>query len=351
MDKKHMGGHDIVPVHSPEKISFSALIDNYSKTCFEARNVADGARLFKAMVKENDTIWLGIAGAGIVGGLGGYVIDLIKKGFIDVICTTGAQAYHDLHFAYGLPMKQGCPKADDNVLRSEGIIRVYDIFLDESKTLLAQDKKIREFASKIKLKNNFSSADFNYALGKFVLKNAKFPERSFLAEAAKHGVPIYYDSNSNHSIALNNAASFLDGKSVNPSSMLDVLESAAIAYSSEQEGFVELGGGGPKNFIQQTGPTIQQILGIDFKGADRGLQITTAIERDGGLSSCTFSEGVSWGKYKDASKNLVQIFSEYSIVFPLITGYVLENCNARKHKKLMENKREMLEKLKKDRKQ
>ncbi|MCK4555550.1 MAG: deoxyhypusine synthase family protein, partial [Candidatus Aenigmarchaeota archaeon] len=151
MDKKHMDGKDIVPVHSPEKISFKALIGNYSKTCFEARNVADGARLFEAMVNDKDTIWLGIAGAGIVGGLGGYVIDLIKNGFIDVICTTGAQAYHDLHFAYGLPMKQGYPKADDNVLRKEGVIRIYDIFLDESKTLLAQDKKIREFANEMKL--------------------------------------------------------------------------------------------------------------------------------------------------------------------------------------------------------
>jgi len=218
----------------------------------------------------------------------------MKRGFVDVICTTGAQAYHDLHFAYGLPVKQGHPKSDDNKLHAAGVVRIYDIFIEETGTLLAQDLKVREFAKTLNEKGDFSSADYNYALGQFVLKTAKYPERSFLAQAAKYGVPVFFDSNSNHSIAMNNAAVYLDGKKTDPSSVLDILESAAIAYSSKSTGFVELGGGGPKNFIQQTGPTIKQIFGIDFEGADRGLQITTALERDGGLSGCTFSEGVTW---------------------------------------------------------
>lgn len=346
MNHEYMGGHDIIPVHFISKPSYKDIITNYSKTCFEARNVADGAFLLEKMVNEGDTIWLGVAGAGIVGGLGGYIIDLMEKGFVDAICTTGAQVYHDLHFAYGLPVKQGFPKAGDNELKHSGITRIYDIFIDEIKTLLAQDEKVREFGMMLSQKKKFSSADFNHALGNFVLQNSEHSERSFLAQAAKFGIPVYFDSNSNHSIAMNNAVLFLDGKDIDPSSALDVLESAAIAYSSKSTGFLELGGGGPKNFIQQTGPTIRQMLGLNFEGADRGLQITTALERDGGLSGCTFSEGVTWGKYKDASKGLAQIFGEYSIVFPLIAGYVLENCKQREHKRLMEKKDGMLEKLK-----
>lgn len=355
-----MDGHDIVPA-VPESFSYKGLIDYYSKTCFEARNVADGAYLYKNMINKGDMIWTGVAGAGIVGGMGKNIIKLIENGFVDVVCTTGAQAYHDLHFAYGLPVKRGHPKADDNKLRKEGTVRIYDIYIDEEKTLLAQDKIIRDFARKTDLDNGrkkFSSADYNHALGNYVLETAEYPERSFIAQAAKYDLPVFCDSNSNHSIGMNNAAVLLDGKDIEPSSSLDVLESAAIAYCSQPEGFVELGGGGPKNFIQQTGPTISQILGIDFKGADEGLQITTAIERDGGLSSCTFNEGISWGKYairknqehRNVSNGLVQIFGEYSVVFPLIAGYVLEVCKPRKHKRLMRKKGGMLEKLKCDRK-
>lgn len=179
-----------------------------------------------------------------------------------------------------------------------------------------------------------------------MLSASKFPEKSFVATAAKYGVPIFFDSNSNHSLGMNLAGLYLDGRKIEISSILDVLESAAIIYCSKSTGFFELGGGGPKNFIQQTSPMISQILGIDFEGVDRGLQITTALERDGGLSGCAFGEGVTWGKYKDATKDLVQIFGEYSILFDLIAGYVLENCENRNHKRIFDKKATMFEKLK-----
>ena len=101
---------------------------------------------------------------------------------------------------------------------------------------------------------------------------------------------------------------------------------------------VEIGGGGPKNFIQQTGPTISQILGVEFEGAERGLQITTAVEREGSLSSCTFSEAVTWGKYKSADDDkLVQIWGEYSIILPILVAFVLAECKSRKPGGLVRN--------------
>jgi deoxyhypusine synthase len=130
----------------------------------------------------------------------------------------------------------------------------------------------------------------------------------------------------------------LEGFPIKLSAQLDVLHSAAIPFHCPQTGFVEIGGGGPKNFIQQTGPTISQILGVEFEGAERGLQVSTAVEREGSLSSCTFSEAVTWGKYKTADDDkLVQIWGEYSIVLPILAAFVLSECKAREPSKLIDN--------------
>ncbi|MBI2647632.1 deoxyhypusine synthase family protein [Candidatus Woesearchaeota archaeon] len=342
---KFMQGRNIKPLHFKTKMDISSLIDNYEKSSFEARNVAAGAKLFESMINNNDTIWLGISGAIILGGFGGYVIDLMKKGFVDVICSTGAQVYHDLHFAFNLPVRQGSAFVNDNELKKDGTTRVYDINIREKETLIAQDNIITDFGRRCKLKGNFSSADFNFELGNYVLENAPNPELSWVVQAAKLKVPIFWDSLANHSIGMSLAKLYIEGKDINPNPSLDILESASILYSTKTNGFFELGGGGPKNFIQQMGPTISQILNIDFEGADRGVQITTAIEKDGGLSGCTFGEAVTWGKYKDATKGLVQVWGEVSVVAPLIFWYAMENCKVRTLKKLMERKTEFFDKL------
>jgi deoxyhypusine synthase len=340
---------NITPQMLKKNMTISDIIGFMGKSSFESRNVSKGATLYQRMIDENDTIWLGVAGAGIAGGMGGMVITLLREGFIDVICSTGAQVYHDLHFAFDLPVKAISPHWDDNTLRSHGDTRIYDIGIREKETLEAQDKIICDFIKDeydMLSKSPISSWEFNYLLGLWTLKNAKFPERSFVAEAAKCDVPIFWDSLSNHSIAMNIMKMEKDGYPVIISASSDIFDSAAIAYTSEETGFIELGGGGPKNFIQQTGPTISQILNVNFEGADRGLQISTAVEREGSLSSCTFDEAVTWGKYKTTDDTrLVQIWGEYSIIFPLISAYVVNECKTRKQKKIiskMETLREIL---------
>jgi len=345
-----MQGKAIVPVHWKKSSRIEDIVNALGSTCFEARKVAEAAELFKTMIKEGDTIWLGIAGAGIVGGLGGYVIDLVEYGFVDAICSTGAQVYHDSHFAYNLPVVQGSPHVNDNELDKDGTTRIYDINIRLKETLIAQDEHFQRFArtNANKLKS-LSTADWTYEWGKYINENSPYPESSFVSVAAKNKVPVFWDSESNHSIAMNNAFILLkDNLDIAPNPSLSLLEAAAIVYFSKQSGFFELGGGGPKNWIQTLSPMISQILKRDFEGADRGIQITTAPEYDGGLSGCTFNEGVSWGKYKDATKGLVQIHSDYSIVFPLLAGYVLESCKPREQKRLMEKKKEYFEKLKEE---
>lgn len=324
---------DIVPERLVKGMGVSDLLELMGRTCFEARNVHRAARLFARMTDEGDTIWLGIAGAGIAGGMGGMVISLLEAGVVDVICSTGAQVYHDLHFAFGLPVKAIHPHHDDNELRRHGDTRIYDIGIREEETLEAQDAIIRRFVQEehgALGQHELSSWEFNRLLGLWAARNAPHPERSFTIAAARLGVPLFWDSLSNHSIAMNLVRTDRMGFPVRLSAQKDILHSSAIAFTSEQTGFVELGGGGPKNFIQQTGPTISQILGVDFEGADRGIQIGTAVEREGSLSSCTFGEAVTWGKYQHAGEtNLVQVWGEYSIIFPLLAAYVMDRCALR----------------------
>ena len=172
--------------------------------------------------------------------------------------------------------------------------------------------------------------------------------RSFTAAAANKGVPVFWDSHTNHSIAMNLLPSEKDGHPVTLSARKDIRDSAAIVFHAKGTGFLELGGGGPKNFIQQTGPTLSQILGINFEGADRGIQIGTAIEREGSLSGCTFGEAVTWGKYKKVDEDkLIQIWAEYSIVFPLLTAYVVNTCKPKPVKNLIAKMPDIIQNLEK----
>jgi deoxyhypusine synthase len=329
---------DIVPPFLSKGMSIPKLIEAMGRTSFEARNLFRAARLFKSMIEEGDVIWLGIAGAGIAGGMGGMVVSLLESGFVDVICSTGAQVYHDLHFAFGLPVKAVHPHGDDNLLRKHGDTRIYDIGIRDKETLEAQDRLIQAFVTEAYAelgKAPVSSWEFNRQLGLWAAGRAPHPELSFVIAAARLGVPIFWDSLANHSIAMNLVMCDMKGYAVQLSAQRDIFDSAAIVFGLSHTGFVELGGGGPKNFIQQTGPTISQILGIAFEGAERGLQIGTAVEREGSLSSCTFSEAVTWGKYRSADKDkLVQVWGEYSVLFPLMAAYIIEECTARSPRKL-----------------
>jgi deoxyhypusine synthase len=330
---------DILPVRLSKGMSASDLVHAMGQTSFQARNVYRGARLYKRMIEDGDTIWLGIAGAGVAGGMGGTVISLIEAGFVDVICTTGAQAYHDLHFAFDLPVKAIHARWDDNELRAHGDTRIYDVGIRDKETLEAQDELIRRFVAEsygALSVHPLSSWEFNYHLGNWTLESGIHPERSFIAAAARLGIPVFWDSLSNHSIAMNLARTDREGYPLVLSGQRDVFDSAAVAFSASACGFVELGGGGPKNFIQQTGPTIRQVLQVPFEGADRGLQIGTAVENEGSLSGASFSESVTWGKYRRADEeNMVQIWGEYSVIFPLLVAYVLDQCEPRKARNLV----------------
>ena len=216
---------DLAPVPMKKDLRTWELIEYMGNTSFEARRVLQGTKLFRSMIDGGDVIWLGIAGAGIAGGMGGMVISLLEAGFIDVICSTGAQVYHDLHFAFGLPVKRIHPSWDDDMLRKHGDTRIYDIGIREYETLEAQDAIIREFVREAYAALSaaaISSWEFNYLLGKWVKGKSEYPERSFVVKAAEQGVPIFWDSLSNHSIAMNLLRSEREGFPVTISAQKDI---------------------------------------------------------------------------------------------------------------------------------
>ena len=179
------------------------------------------------MIDADSTVCLTLAGAMTPIGIGRTISAMIEAGFIDWIVSTGANVYHDLHFAYDLPVRQGHFDVDDDILYSKQIVRIYDVYIKEMGTLQAQDLVVqREIkrANKV-IPQNASTADIGYALGKAVKENAKYPEKSFLVKAYEHKVPVYMPAIGDSSIGLNMLPLLLEGKGILPNVILDVAES------------------------------------------------------------------------------------------------------------------------------
>lgn len=351
MYKKHsFKGKEIHPEKLTSSMSVSDLISFYGSTGFNARRLAEAAQLFRKMIDSDATTCLTISGAMSPIGLGGCISSLIENGFIDWIITTGANAYHDLHFAYNLPVRQGFFDVDDDILYSKNIVRIYDVYIKEIETLQKQDEIIQEGISRINLKNNnqslTSSADISYYLGKIAAENSEFPDESFMVSAYKNKIPVYIPAIIDSSIGMNLLPLLFESKLPCFNFISDVAESAAILWKSKLSGGLELGGGVPKNFFQQTGPTLYQILKIQEGGHDFVIQLTDARPDTGGLSGATIQEGKSWGKIKSSHKGNVIVYGDSSVYFPLLSSYVLSECLQRKHKKLYLLKNKYVEEMK-----
>src|ERR687887_1131225 len=173
-------------------MTVSQLIDFFGSTGFNARRLAEAAEIMKKMINTNSTVCLTIAGAMTPIGMGKSIATMIEKAFFDWIVCTGANVYHDLHFAYDLPIRQGHFDVDDDILYSKQIVRIYDVFIKEKETLQAQDIVVQKEIKRAKdVPRNASTADIAYALGKAAKENAKHPEKSFLVKAYEHRVPVY----------------------------------------------------------------------------------------------------------------------------------------------------------------
>lgn len=348
MDSKHsFTGKKIDPPSITANMTVSQLIEFYDSTGYNARRLAEAAHTLKEMIDTDSTVCLTLAGAMTPIGLGKSISAMIEAGFIDWIVSTGANIYHDLHFAYDLPVRQGHFDVDDDTLYAKQIVRIYDVYIKEMGTLQAQDLIVQKDIKKSQglIPSSSSTADIAYYLGKAAKENSKYPDKSFLVKAYECNVPVYSPAISDSSIGLNMLPLLFEGTGVLPNVILDVAESAAILWKSERSGGLELGGGVPKNFFQQTGPALYQILKLKEGGQDYIIQMTDARPDTGGLSGATLQEGKSWGKIKTSHKDNVIVYGDSSVYFPLLCSYALSECKPRKHKELYTKKADWMNEM------
>ncbi len=351
----HIRGPRISPPAITGRETAAELVD-HAFLAYNAARLREGARLLvERMLDDDVTVALSITGALTPAGLGmSAIIPLIEAGFVDWIVSTGANLYHDTHFALGLSMHQGTHQADDVELREKGVVRIYDIFFDYT-VLLDTDAFFREIIAQPEFQRTMSSAEFHWLCGKYIRAREQalgIPNRSLLAAAYEYGVPVYTSSPGDSSIGMNVAAKALEGSKLLIDVNADVNETAGIVWDAKASGGKSavwiLGGGSPKNFLLQTEPQIQEVLGIAEKGHDYFLAVTDARPDTGGLSGATPAEAVSWGKIDpDQLPGTVICYTDSTIGLPLLTAYALAKHAPRKHKRLYDRRADMMERLRK----
>ncbi|MDQ6829769.1 MAG: deoxyhypusine synthase [Gemmatimonadota bacterium] len=339
------------PVRGHETVA--DLIDG-TFLAYNAARLREACALFtNKMLAADSTVGMTLTGALTPAGLGiAVLIPLIEAGFVDWIISTGANLYHDTHFGLGLAMHRGNPQESDVVLREEGVVRIYDIFFDYD-VLLSTDAFFRQILRAPEFQRPMSSAEFHYLCGKYVRAREDslgIGQRSLISAAYACGVPIYTSSPGDSSIGMNVAALALEGNKLVIDPNLDVNETASIVLDAKRGGgksaVMIMGGGSPKNFMLQTEPQIQEVLGIDERGHDYFLQVTDARPDTGGLSGATPAEAVSWGKIDpDRLPDAVVCYVDSTIALPLITSYALSRVMKRKLRRLYDRRTEMMDRL------
>jgi deoxyhypusine synthase len=353
MKKEFLKGARIDPKPIAGSMTVAELVDS-TFFAYNAARLREACQLFaEKMLEEDVTVGMSLTGALTPAGLGiSSLIPLIENGFVDWIVSTGANLYHDTHFGIGLQMRRGSPHISDLALRQEGIVRIYDVFFDYQ-VLLSTDEFYRGMIQAPEFQREMSTAEFHYLAGKYIAERERLlgiGRKSLLAAAYEAAVPVYTSSPGDSSIGMNVAAKALAGNRLRFDVNADVNETAAIVLSTKRSGgksavFI-LGGGSPKNFLLQTEPQIQEVLGIQEKGHDYFLQITDARPDTGGLSGATPGEAVTWGKIDpDRLPDSVVCYVDSTIALPIITAYALSKRRPRPQKRLYERRQQMLELL------
>ncbi|MEK6965157.1 MAG: deoxyhypusine synthase [Thermoproteota archaeon] len=334
MDHHHFRGKNIPHIKLDPKMEIEDLIEIYAGSGYNGRKLGEAAKVYSKMIQQDATICLTVAGAMTPVGFGGIIKSLIERGFVDWIITTGANVYHEDHFAWGLPIKQGHFEVDDMVLYEKEIVRIRDVYIKYYETLEAEDQIVQKMFKTNLVNESFTSAKLCNIMGKISKEKSKHPERSFIVSAYDYDVPVYIGTLSDSSVALNMAYHRLHNQIYHHDFTKEILEQAAILYNSKKSGILELGGGVPKNTAQQTGPLLDQILRRNDGGQDYIIQITDARPDTGGLSGATLEEGKSWGKVQDAHEDMVTVYADSTIAFPILAWYVLSKHKKRKPKRL-----------------
>ena len=353
VSKKFQSYPRLNPLGVGRDITAADLIDQVF-LAYNGGRLREAAQLLsRKMLPDDGYIGMSLTGALTPAGLGkSCLIPIMKAGFVDWIVSTGANLYHDLHYGLDMKLYAGSPFLNDVDLHKEGVIRIYDVIFDYN-VLLDTDAFVREVIQGPEFQRPMGTDEFHYLLGKYVHARGKklgIEDSSVLATAYECGIPIFTSSPGDSSIGMNVAAmSMRDSKLVFDVNR-DVNQTAGIVYHAKSTGHTSsvfiLGGGSPKNFMLQTEPQIQEVMGIKEKGHDYFLQVTDARPDTGGLSGATPAEAVSWGKVDpDKLPDSVVCYTDSTIALPLLSAYTLSRVKPRKLKRLYDDRDAILGKV------
>jgi deoxyhypusine synthase len=278
-------------------------------------------------------IFIGLSGAMIPGGMRRVIRDMIEMKLIDVIVSTGANIFHDIFESFGYRHYVGSEEGDDDALRRNRIVRVYDALMDDHEinrvihllSIVPEELEQRVVSSRRYLE---------------VLGSRLKDEASILHTASQYGVPIFVPALSDSSIGI--GLTFLHAqKKVTSEGLVidqirDSFEIAQLKKMSPVTGAIYIGGGVPKNYIQQLGP-VSELLFREKRGHRYAFQVTTDDPKWGGLSGCTFEEAKSWGKIEKESV-YAAVYMDATIALPLLVGAILQEgkvCQKRKRRRFI----------------
>ena len=310
------------PVEHIDITSFDStkIIQSMEKMSFVSRETANAAKIFNDMINDkNCTIFLTLAGSTSAAGCMNIYKDLVKFNMVDAIVATGASIIDmDFFEALGFKHYQGSQFQDDTELRKNYIDRIYDTYIDEDELQIC-DKKICEIADNLEPKS-YTSREFIHEMGKYLKKNSKKKE-SLIETAYDYNVPIFCpaftDSSAGFGLVMHQEKN--PNKHLTIDSVREFRELTEIKIRSKGSGLFMIGGGVPKNFIQDT-VICAELLGKEVDMHKYAVQITVADSRDGACSSSTLKEASSWGKVDITKEQMV--FAEATSVLPLIASDV-----------------------------
>jgi deoxyhypusine synthase len=295
---------EIKPINLKKDMKVSELVDNMAKAGFGAGKIAKASSIMKKMFDDTECIvFLGVAGAMVPAGMKQILLDLLDE--VNVFVTTGGNLTHDLMESLGEKHYQGKELMDDKKLNEEGLDRIYDVLIKNSVY-----KKLEDFFEENfdELKNCKNIKDFLWKIGKLA------PGKCILKKCYEKKIPIFCPGISDSGIGLMMWGRVVSGKGeTNIDVFSDMKDIIDLSWTAKKTGIIYIGGGLPKNFIQQS---------LQFsKGADYGIQITTDRMEPGGSSGAPLREGISWGKMKK-NADFIDVFCDATIALPLIYGAI-----------------------------
>ena len=308
--------------------SANQILNAFHGTSFQSRNLARCFSVYKSMLEDKDAIiFFGLSGALVPGGMRKVIRDMIELNMIDVLVSTGANLYHDFFESLGYNHYIGTRTIDDAELRDLRIDRIYDTFADD-RLFLEADAYFKDFPEKLE-KRYYSTREFFQEFGKTV----KDPT-SIIRTAYKSGVPVFCPTIHDSGIGIGLSVYCHNNKSKDRFGidlLKDNIEIMQIDKFAGSTGVFYVGGGVPKNYIQQIEPMLE-VFGYNAPGHQYAIQITTDDAKWGGLSGCTFEEAKSWGKIEDYA-NTATVHIDATIGLPLLISAIIEEKKLLKSRK------------------